>query len=101
MRIAVIGAGGIGGYFGGRWAQAGLDVTLVARGSQLAAIRAHGLSIRSALGDVVVAVETAARASEVGKADLVVVATKAWQLPEALTETLRLVGPDTLVLGLQ
>jgi 2-dehydropantoate 2-reductase len=101
LKTAVIGAGGIGGYFGGRWAQAGLDVTIVARGSQLAALRANGLSIRSALGDVVVPVKTAASPGEAGRVDLVVVATKAWQLPAALAEIGPLVGRDTLVVGLQ
>jgi 2-dehydropantoate 2-reductase len=101
LRIAVVGAGGIGGYFGGRWADAGLDVTFVARGAQLSALRANGLTIRSALGDVAIPVQTAARASEVGKADLVLVATKAWQLPGALEEIAPLVDGDTLVLGLQ
>lgn len=101
MRIAVIGAGGIGGYFGGRWAHAGLDVTFVARGEQLAALRAGGLTIRSALGDVALPVQTAARAGDVGKADLVLVATKAWQLSGALEEIAPLVSDHTLVLGLQ
>ena len=52
MRIAVIGAGGVGGYFGARLAQAGHDVAFVARGAHLAAMRAHGLRVESAAGDL-------------------------------------------------
>jgi 2-dehydropantoate 2-reductase len=54
MRIAVMGSGGVGGYVGGRLAAAGQDVTFVARGTHLAAIREHGLALRSALGDVLI-----------------------------------------------
>jgi 2-dehydropantoate 2-reductase len=54
MRIAVIGAGGVGGYFGGKLAQAGHDVTFVARGPHLDALRQDGLRIESGLGNVVV-----------------------------------------------
>jgi 2-dehydropantoate 2-reductase len=52
MRIVVMGAGGVGGYFGARLAQAGNDVAFVARGRHLAAIRERGLGVKSALGDV-------------------------------------------------
>jgi 2-dehydropantoate 2-reductase len=52
MRIAVIGAGGVGGYFGGRLAAADNEVTFVARGAQLDAIRANGIELLSALGDL-------------------------------------------------
>jgi len=52
MRIAVVGSGGVGGYFGGRLAAAGADVTFVARGAHLEAMRAHGLRIASPNGDV-------------------------------------------------
>ena len=54
MRIAVMGSGGVGGYVGGRLAAAGQDVTFVARGAHLAAIRKHGLARRSALGDALI-----------------------------------------------
>jgi 2-dehydropantoate 2-reductase len=101
LKIAVIGAGGIGGYFGGRWAEAGLDVTLIARGSQLEAIRANGLTIRSALGDAVVPIKTAASAATVGTVDIVLLATKTWQLQGALKDIAPLIGPNTLILGLQ
>ena len=54
MRIAVMGSGGVGGYVGGRLAAAGQDVTFVARGAHLAAIRERGLALRSALGDALI-----------------------------------------------
>jgi 2-dehydropantoate 2-reductase len=101
MRIVVFGAGGVGGYFGGRWAAAGLDVTFVARGAHLDAMRSRGLTLHSPLGDSVVRVAAAERATDAGKADLVVLAIKAWQLPEALATIRPLLGSATRVLGLQ
>ena len=56
MRIAVYGAGSVGGYFGGRLAQAGSDVRLIARGPHLAALREHGLRVRGVQGDFTVRV---------------------------------------------
>ena len=80
MKVAVIGAGGVGGYFGARWAEAGLDVTLLARGAHLEAINTKGLLVHSPLGDAHVDVPAVASASDVGEVDVVVVATKTWQL---------------------
>lgn len=51
MKIAIIGCGGVGGYFGGKLAKAGFDVTFLARGEHLKAIQQHGLSVKSILGD--------------------------------------------------
>lgn len=101
MKIAVIGAGGVGGYFGGRWAEAGLDVTLIARGAHLEAINAKGLLLHSPLGDVRVDVPAVGSASDVGEVDFVVVATKTWQLASLADVVGPLVGPDTVVVGLQ
>jgi 2-dehydropantoate 2-reductase len=101
VRIAIVGAGGVGGYFGGRWAEAGLDVTLLARGPHLEAIRARGLTVQSPLGEMSVQVPAAKAAEEVGEVDLIVLATKAWQLPSAVRTLGPMVGPDTLVFGLQ
>ncbi|MGH3346144.1 MAG: 2-dehydropantoate 2-reductase [Nocardioides sp.] len=102
MRVAVVGAGGVGGYFGGRLAQAGHDVTFVARGEHLAAIQRDGLRVESVRGDFHV---TDARAtdepSEVGEVDLVVVAVKTWQLAAALPLLVPLVGDGTAVLTTQ
>jgi len=101
LKIAIIGAGGVGGYFGGRWAEAGLDVTLIARGAHLEAINKKGLLLHSPLGDVRVNVPAVASASDVGEVDFVVVATKTWQLASLAEVVEPLVGPDTVVVGLQ
>lgn len=101
MRIAVIGAGGVGGYFGGRLAAAGQDVTFVARGAHLQAMRAHGLRVDSTAGDFVVSpVRATADPGSVGPVDAVLVAVKAWQLAEAASGLGALLGPATLVLPL-
>jgi 2-dehydropantoate 2-reductase len=101
LRIAIVGAGGVGGYFGGRWAEAGLDVTLLARGAHLEALKAEGLRIESPLGDLRIDVPAAETPEEVGEVDLIVLATKSWQI-EAAAETLGpMLGAGTVVLGLQ
>lgn len=102
MRIAVFGAGAVGGYFGARLAVAGADVTFIARGQTLAALRARGLRVESGEGDVqlpeIVASDTP---NAVGPVDLVIVATKAWQVPEAAKAMRPMVGAATTVLPLQ
>jgi 2-dehydropantoate 2-reductase len=101
MRIAVFGTGGVGGYFGGRLAEAGEDVTFIARGEHLAVIREQGLRVDSPEGDFLI---RPARATddpgEVGPVDAVLVAVKAWQLPEAATAMKALVDPTTFVVPL-
>ena len=101
MRIVIVGAGGVGGYFGGRWAEAGQDVTFLARGAHLEAIRAEGLRLESPLGNARIRVPAAGTAKEAGLADLVVLATKSWQLPGAAERLGPMVGPGTVVMGLQ
>ena len=101
MRIAVVGAGGVGGYFGGRWAEAGLDVTLIARGPHLQAMRDGGLRIVSPLGNAHVEVVATDDPAEVGQVDAIVIATKTWQLAAAARDIAPMVGPDTMVVGLQ
>jgi 2-dehydropantoate 2-reductase len=102
MRIAVIGAGGIGGYFGGRLAQAGHDVIFVARGEHLEAIRSTGLHIAGIDGGFTVA---PARATgdlgRVGEVDAVLLGVKTWQIPDVLTALPSLLGPDTGVITTQ
>lgn len=83
MRIAVIGAGGVGGYFGARLAAAGDDVTFVARGRHLAAIEANGLTVRSRLGDLrVPPTAVVPDIGDVKDADVVLVAVKLWDTEE-------------------
>lgn len=98
MRVAVFGAGGVGGYLGARLAEAGQDVVLIARGDHLRAIREKGLRLESIAGDVTIdPIEATDDASGVGTVDAVIVATKTWQLPEAARAIPPLVGPTTMV----
>jgi 2-dehydropantoate 2-reductase len=102
MRIAIFGTGGVGGYFGGRLAQAGEDVTFIARGEHLRAIRASGLKVDTPDGDFVVHPAKATDdVREAGEVDLVILGVKAWQVPEAARTIKPLVGPNTTVLPLQ
>jgi 2-dehydropantoate 2-reductase len=102
MRIAVMGTGGVGGYFGARLAAAGHDVAFIARGAHLAAIRERGLRVESVKGDVDVAPARATdRPEDVGPVDWVICAVKAWQVPEAARSIRPLVGRSTSVLPLQ
>jgi 2-dehydropantoate 2-reductase len=80
MKVAVIGAGAVGGYFGGRLALGGNDVVFLARGNTLQALRRGPLRVESIKGDFEVRVRAADNAKEVGPADLVLVAVKAWQV---------------------
>ena len=102
MKIAIFGTGGVGGYFGGRLAQAGEDVTFIARGEHLRAIQNNGLKVESLNGDFLVyPAKATAEVNEVGPVDLVIVGVKAWQVPEAARAMQPLVGPETTVLPLQ
>ena len=102
MKIAVLGAGGIGGYVGGRLAEAGHDVTLVARGRHLAAIRERGLRIESPLGDARLDdVKATEDIAGVGPVDVVVVAVKMPDLGAVAREIPRLVTAGTRVVTLQ
>ena len=102
MRIAVMGTGGVGGYFGGRLAAAGEDVAFIARGAHLDALRQRGLTIRSALGDAtIVPVRASDDAAAIGPVDLVIFTVKLYDT-EAAAEAIRpLIGPGTGVLTFQ
>ena len=102
MRIAIFGSGGVGGYFGGRLAQAGEDVTFIARGEHLRAIQTTGLRVESLDGDFLIKPARATDSvSEVGEVDLVILGVKAWQVPEAARAIKPIVVPETTVLPLQ
>ncbi len=103
MRIAMMGSGGVGGYYGGRMAAAGHDVTFIARGAHLAAIREHGLRIESRdMADAAVHPASATDdPAEVGPVDCVIVAVKLWDTEAAGHAILPMLGPDTMVLSLQ
>lgn len=102
MRIAVFGTGGVGALFGGRLAQAGEDVTFIARGENLAALRAHGLRMTSVSGDFhLPAVQATDSPAAVGVVDAVLLGVKAEQVAGVAPQLFPLLGPDTLVLPLQ
>ena len=102
MRIAVFGAGGVGGYFGGRLAQAGEDVVFIARGDHLKAMLTHGLRVDSVKGDFVLKpVKATDDPVQAGIVDVILVGVKAWQVTNAAEAMRQMVGPETFVLPLQ
>lgn len=101
MRIAIFGTGAVGGYFGGRLAQAGQEVVFIARGENLNAIRQKGLRVDSIEGDFTLPeVEITDDPTAVGPVDTVIVGVKTWQLPEAIELMRPMIGADTAVLPL-
>lgn len=102
MKIAILGSGAVGGYYGATLARQGHDVTFIARGAHLAAIREHGLEIRSPMvGDFTVRASAEEDTSRVGVVDLVIVAVKAYDNATALPMIRPMLGPATAVLTLQ
>jgi 2-dehydropantoate 2-reductase len=102
VRVAVFGSGGVGGYFGGRLAEAGEDVVFIARGQHLAAIREHGLRVSSVAGDFIIQPASATDSpTAAGPVDLVVLGVKAWQVRDAAEAMRPLIKPGTVVLPLQ
>ena len=102
MKIAVIGAGGVGGYFGGRLAQAGIDTTFIARGATLDALRTKGLRVESIHGDFLIEHPQATDdPRSVGEVDAILLAVKAWQIPEAAERAKPMLGPNTIVVPLE
>ena len=102
MRVAVIGAGGIGGPYGASLAKAGADVTFVARGAHLAAIRENGLRVEGDRGEIHI---RPARATDdiaaIGPVEFVLCCVKLWDLEEAAEQLRAIVGPETVVIPLQ
>jgi 2-dehydropantoate 2-reductase len=102
MRIVFFGAGGVGGYFGGRLAQAGVDVAFVARGVHLDALRRTGLRIVSPKGDAhLPRVQASADPADLGTADVVFLTVKMYDVDTAATQLRPLLAPGTLVVTLQ
>ncbi len=102
MRIVVMGAGGTGGYFGAKLARAGEDVTFVARGAHLAAIREHGLCMRSAIeGEWVVRSPAVERVDGLPPAEMVLFCVKSYDTESAAEIIRPAVGPHTGVLSIQ
>ena len=99
MKIAIYGAGGLGGFYGARLACAGNDVAFIARGAHLAAMRERGLRVSSPLGDMHLPEPVATDSpADIGPVDLVLVAVKTWQIPEVGAAMGPLIGERTLVL---
>ena len=102
MRIAIFGSGGVGGYFGGRLAQAGYDVVFIARGETLAVIQESGLRVNSIAGDFILnKVQAIDDPKKVGKVDVVLCTVKSWQVAAAAKSMAPMIGDDTLVVPLQ
>ena len=103
MKIAMMGSGGVGGFFGGRLAKAGYDVSFIARGAHLAAMREHGLTIENeAQGDIhVPKAHVTDDPASLGPVDLVILSVKLWDTESAATSILPIVSPKTGVLSLQ
>jgi 2-dehydropantoate 2-reductase len=102
MRIAVVGSGGVGGYFGGRLAATGVDVTFLARGAHLDAMRTRGLRIDSPKGDVhLPRVKAESDPAAIGPAEIVFFAVKLYDTERALELLPPLIGPETVVIPLQ
>ena len=102
MRIAILGSGGLGGYFGGRLAAAGADVAFLARGAHLAALRTHGLRIDSPNGNLHLPhVNATDAAASVGAVDAVFFAVKRYDTDSAVPLLPPLIGPDTVVIPFQ
>jgi 2-dehydropantoate 2-reductase len=101
MRIAVFGAGGVGGYFGGRLAQAGAEVHFIARGAHLQALREHGLTVRSVKGDFKVPAPATDDPADVGGCDFVLFCVKTFDTDATAARLGPLIGADTAVLSLQ
>ena len=102
MRIAVMGTGGTGGYFGGLLTRAGEDVTFIARGEHLEAIRKSGLAIKSVLsGDFSIPANATDNTQDIGPVDLILFCVKAYDNIAAADQIRPLIGPETVVLSVQ
>jgi 2-dehydropantoate 2-reductase len=102
MRIAIFGAGSVGGYFGARLARAGHDVVFIARGEHLRAIQTRGLKVDSPKGDFLVQPAHATDdPAQAGTADVIILGVKAWQVPDAALAMRPMLGPETFVIPLQ
>src|SRR5215471_678730 len=102
MRIAILGSGAVGGYYGAKLARAGHDVIFIARGAHLAAIRERGLHIKSSeLGDFTVSARAEQDTSKVGPVQLVLVAVKTYDNATALPLLTPMLDTDTTVLTVQ
>jgi 2-dehydropantoate 2-reductase len=102
MRIAIVGTGGVGAGYGAALAKAGADVTFIARGAHLAAMKRDGLKVQSQRGDIhLVPTQATDNPAEIGKVDFVLFCVKLWDVESAGISIKPLIGPDTAVIPLQ
>ncbi|HBS88177.1 MAG: 2-dehydropantoate 2-reductase [Bacteroidetes bacterium GWF2_38_335] len=102
MKIAIIGAGGVGGYFGARMAKAGFDVTFLARGEHLKAIKKNGLTVKSISGDFHLNnVKATDNIQDLKEIDLVILAVKAWQIKEIRDDIKTIIHSNSTIIPLQ
>ena len=102
VKIGVFGAGGVGGYFGGKLAHSGEEVAFIARGQHLSQMQAEGLRVDSIAGDFHVKnIQATDDPQAIGKVDVILVGVKAWQVPEAAQAMQPMVGQNTFVVPLQ
>ena len=101
MNIVVFGAGGVGGYFGGKLAQAGYDVTFIARGKHLQAIKTNGLQIKSIHGDFKVHPKVKEDVASIKNPDLIILGVKSWQVDDVAMQLKPIIGQNTIILPLQ
>jgi 2-dehydropantoate 2-reductase len=101
MKIVVFGAGAVGGYFGGKIAQAGYNVTFVARGKHLKVIENNGLQVKSIYGNFVVYPNVTDNLDEIESPDLIILAVKSWQVKDIAKQLLPIISENTMVLPLQ
>jgi len=101
MNIVVFGAGGVGGYFGGKLAKAGYDVIFIARGNMLEAVKTNGLQVKSINGDFTVHPRVTDDLSEIKHPDVVILAVKSWQIEDIAKQLKSIIGEKTMILPLQ
>ena len=101
MRIAIMGSGGLGGYFGARLADGGADVHFVARGTHLQAMRSHGLRVEGPTAIHIPQVNATNDPRDIGVADVVMLCVKLWDTDAALEQIRPLVGPATTIISFQ
>jgi 2-dehydropantoate 2-reductase len=102
MKIGIIGTGGVGGYFGGRIAKAGYDVTFVSRGINLESLKSNGLTVKSISGDFKIdGINATDKIEDLKKMDLILICVKAWQVKEIAQKIKPVVTENTIVIPLQ
>lgn len=102
MKIAIMGTGGLGGYFGARLANAGLDVTFIARGETLQSIHTKGLQVHSPQGDLAInPVQATDNPGDIGPVDLVLLCVKSYDLENGIEAIQPMIGPETIIIPVQ